>query len=90
MNDFTKAEIQQIRITIQSNKYGPQEFWATKGAGSYVFLETKKPVPGQICEGGGFVGAGLMFDGTEDGLARVAGRWWKQYMRLRRGSPGMR
>lgn len=76
-----------MRYTINSRRFGERTFWANAKEGphasAYVYLEDRGPgtLGSQICEGGGFRGNTLLCNGTEEGLARVAKRWWKQFLR---------
>ncbi|MGY1168729.1 hypothetical protein ACW7BX_27605, partial [Klebsiella pneumoniae] len=38
----------------------------------------------QICRGGGFMGSTLYCDASEDDLASVARKWYRQFVRERR------
>ncbi|EKA7659290.1 hypothetical protein OL397_004464 [Salmonella enterica] len=76
-----------MNFTIKSRKTGEIfNFFAPDNAGN-VRLESEG-YPGtlgmEICNGGGFMGIPLSCAGTEEDLARVARRWYRQYMEAQR------
>jgi len=80
-----------MRFTIKSRKHGEQDFWANEKdhstharyASSYVYLEDRGSgcTGSQICDHGRFRGNTITCNGTPEGLAKVARRWWKARMR---------
>lgn len=70
-----------MRTKIHTMSRGTLCFWANDNPnGAYVYLEDKGPgtTGSQICEGGGFRGNTVRCNGTPEGLARAARRWWRQ------------
>ena len=76
-----------MNFTIKSRKTGEIFSFYAPESGVYVHLES----PGhsgntgaQICRGGGFMGSTLYCDASEDDLASVARKWYRQFVRERR------
>ena len=76
-----------MNFTIKSRKTGEIFSFYAPDSGGYVHLES----PGhsgntgaQICRGGGFMGSTLYCGASEDDLASVARKWYRQYMEERR------
>ena len=76
-----------MNFTIKSRKTGEIFSFYAPDRGGYVHLES----PGhsgntgaQICRGGGFMGSTLSCGASEDDLASVARKWYRQYMEERR------
>lgn len=76
-----------MNFTIKSRKTGEIFSFYAPDRGGYVHLESPGR-PGstgaQICRGGGFMGSTLFCDASEDDLASVARKWYRQYMEERR------
>ncbi|HBQ1085877.1 TPA: hypothetical protein L7K09_005375 [Klebsiella pneumoniae] len=76
-----------MNFTIKSRKTGEIFSFYAPDSGGYVHLESPGR-PGstgaQICRGGGFMGSTLYCDASEDDLASVARKWYRQYMEERR------
>ena len=76
-----------MNCTIKSRKTGEIFSFYAPESGGYVHLES----PGhsgntgaQICCGGGFMGSTLSCGASEDDLASVARKWYRQFVRERR------
>ncbi|EIY5162638.1 hypothetical protein MLW98_004395 [Klebsiella variicola] len=76
-----------MNFTIKSRKTGEIFCFYAPDSGGYVHLES----PGhsgntgaQICRGGRFMGSTLSCGASEDDLASVARKWYRQYMEERR------
>ena len=76
-----------MNFTIKSRKTGKIFSFSAPDSGGYVHLESPGH-PGntgaQICCGGGFMGSTLPCDASEDDLATVARKWYRQFVRERR------
>lgn len=76
-----------MNFTIKSRKTGEIFSFYAPDSGGYVHLESPGR-PGstgaQICCGGGFMGSTLYCGASEDDLASVARKWYRQYMEERR------
>lgn len=76
-----------MNFTITSRKTGEIFSFYAPDSGGYVHLESPGR-PGstgaQICRGGGFMGSTLYCDASEDDLASVARKWYRQFVRERR------
>ena len=76
-----------MNFTLKSRKTGEIFSFYAPDSGGYVHLESPGR-PGstgaQICRGGGFMGSMLFCDASEDDLASVARKWYRQYMEERR------
>ncbi|VGK21284.1 Uncharacterised protein [Klebsiella pneumoniae] len=76
-----------MNFTIKSRKTGEIFSFYAPESGVYVHLES----PGhsgntgaQICCGGGVMGSTLSCGASEDDLASVARKWYRQFVRERR------
>ena len=76
-----------MNFTIKSRKTGEIFSFYAPDNGGYVHLESPGR-PGstgaQICGGGRFMGSTLYCGASEDDLASVARKWYRQYMEERR------
>ena len=68
-----------MNFTIKSRKTGEIFSFYAPDSGGYVHLES----PGRPGRGG-FMGSTLFCDASEDDLASVARKWYRQFVRERR------
>lgn len=76
-----------MNFTITSRKTGKIFSFYAPDSGGYVHLESQGHsgnTGAQICRGGGFMGSTLSCGASEDDLASVARKWYRQYMEERR------
>lgn len=76
-----------MNFTIKSRKTGEIFSFYAPESGGYVHLESQGHSGNsgaQICRGGGFMGSTLYCDASEDDLASVASKWYRQFVRERR------
>ncbi|HIG9372369.1 TPA: hypothetical protein ACYUQH_005282 [Klebsiella pneumoniae] len=76
-----------MNFTIKSRKTGEIFSFYAPDSGGYVHLESQGHsgnTGAQICRGGGFMGSTLYCDASEDDLASVARKWYRQFVRERR------
>ena len=76
-----------MNFTIKSRKKGEIFSFYAPDSGGYVHLESPEHsgnTGAQICRGGGFIGSTLSCGASEDDLASVARKWYRQFVRERR------